>query len=156
MERSKTHGAGTEQESNINGEMWLYCIGFCLGLAYFVEAQTCTPIDQCSCKFPNGTVITLWDIDRRYDDSQFTTILYGEGGGGGKNSNGCEHVQKAGILLIGVNMGCPEGPEWSPGSHQHALYKWGWRASFVIQQVLGGTLEATSLPCFMFWIFLFH
>lgn len=61
------------------GDFWIYSAVLCLGLLDTTQGQTCTAIDQCSCKLEDGKVITLWDIDRRYQIQSFIsgfTYLY--------------------------------------------------------------------------------
>ncbi|XP_065053221.1 uncharacterized protein LOC135682310 [Rhopilema esculentum] len=43
----------------------LFC--FVFTLIQKTDAQACSPIDQCSCRIPDGPVISLWDIDKRYE-----------------------------------------------------------------------------------------
>jgi len=50
----------------VRRDIWIFLIAVLLSFLHFAKGQTCAPYDQCSCKFPNGTFITLWGIDQRY------------------------------------------------------------------------------------------
>eukprot|EP00112_Aurelia_sp_Birch-Aquarium-sp1_P002504 Seg1278.4 transcript_id=Seg1278.4/GoldUCD/mRNA.D3Y31 product="Cation-dependent mannose-6-phosphate receptor" protein_id=Seg1278.4/GoldUCD/D3Y31 len=64
-----------------------------MAFASVAAEKTCVALDQCSCKMTDGKIISLWDIDKRYDIGSIVpgyTFLYRPCTGLKEPNSGCD------------------------------------------------------------------